>query len=69
MWIKTVPYDQAEGELKVAYDRQARALGEPTELTLSGSLNPPVVCIDGHGMLLYNGVSNDFADDPQFCRK
>ena len=43
MWIKTVPYDQAEGELKAAYDRQARALGEPTELTLSGSLNPPVV--------------------------
>jgi uncharacterized peroxidase-related enzyme len=43
MWIETVPYGEAEGELKEAYDRQARALGEPTEMTLAGSLHPPLV--------------------------
>lgn len=43
MWIKTIPYADAEGELKSSYDRQAKALGEPTELTLAGSLNPAVV--------------------------
>ena len=43
MWIETVPYGDAEGELKAAYDRQARALGEPTEMTLAGSLHPPLV--------------------------
>lgn len=43
MWIETVPYSEAEGSLKEAYDRQARALGEPTELTLAGSLHPPLV--------------------------
>lgn len=43
MWIETVPYGEATGELKVAYERQARALGEPTEMTLAGSLHPPLV--------------------------
>jgi uncharacterized peroxidase-related enzyme len=43
MWIQHVPYEQAEGELKASYDRQARALGEPTEMTLAGSLHPPLV--------------------------
>jgi uncharacterized peroxidase-related enzyme len=43
MWIETVPYGEAAGELKEAYDRQARALGEPTEMTLAGSLHPPLV--------------------------
>lgn len=43
MWIETVPYGEAEGDLKVAYDRQARSLGEPTEMTLAGSLHPPLV--------------------------
>ncbi|MDP9465598.1 MAG: carboxymuconolactone decarboxylase family protein [Actinomycetota bacterium] len=43
MWIETVPYGEAAGELKAAYDRQARALGEPTEMTLAGSLHPPLV--------------------------
>lgn len=43
MWIETVPYDQANGELKTAYDRQAKALGSPTEMTLAGSLHPPLV--------------------------
>ncbi len=43
MWVKTVPYGEAEGELKVSYERQARTLGEPTEMTLAGSLHPPLV--------------------------
>jgi uncharacterized peroxidase-related enzyme len=43
MWIQHVPYAEAEGELKASYDRQARALGEPTEMTLAGSLHPPLV--------------------------
>jgi uncharacterized peroxidase-related enzyme len=43
MWIKTIPYHEAEGELKASYERQAKALGEPTEMTLAGSLNPAVV--------------------------
>lgn len=43
MWIKTIPYADAEGELKQSYERQAKALGEPTEMTLAGSLNPAIV--------------------------
>ncbi|MFQ5516696.1 MAG: carboxymuconolactone decarboxylase family protein [Acidimicrobiia bacterium] len=43
MWISTIPYAEAEGELKACYDRQAKALGEPTEMTLVGSLYPPLV--------------------------
>ena len=43
MWIQHVPYESADGELKASYDRQARALGEPTEMTLVGSLHPPLV--------------------------
>jgi uncharacterized peroxidase-related enzyme len=43
MWIETVDYEEATGELKAAYDRQAKALGAPTEMTLAGSLHPPLV--------------------------
>lgn len=43
MWIATIPYDEAEGELRLQYERQARALGEPTEMTMAGSLHPPLV--------------------------
>src|SRR5437868_204569 len=43
VWIRTVPYSEATGELAAAYERQARALGEPTEMTLAGSLHPPLV--------------------------
>lgn len=43
MWVSTIPYDEAAGELKAHYDRQARALGEPTEMTLAGSLHPDLV--------------------------
>jgi uncharacterized peroxidase-related enzyme len=40
MWIKTIPYEDADDELRAVYDRQARALGEPTKTTLLGSLYP-----------------------------
>ena len=43
MWISTIPYDEAEGDLKSSYDRQAARLGEPTEMTMAGSLYPPLV--------------------------
>ena len=43
MWISTVPYAESEGELKASYDRQTSALGEPTQMTLVGSLYPPLV--------------------------
>ncbi|MCY4663662.1 MAG: peroxidase-related enzyme, partial [Acidimicrobiaceae bacterium] len=43
MWISTIPYDEAEGELRAHYDRQARALGEPTEMTMAGSMHPALV--------------------------
>jgi len=43
MWISSVPYQVAEGELQASYQRQARRLGEPTEVTLAGSLYPPMV--------------------------
>src|SRR5262249_26238405 len=43
MWISFVPYEQADGPLRDSYDRQARALGTPTELTLAGPLPPPLV--------------------------
>jgi uncharacterized peroxidase-related enzyme len=43
MWISFVPYDEADGPLRDSYDRQAKALGEPTELTLAGSLHPDLV--------------------------
>ncbi len=40
MWIKTIPYEEADDELRAVYDRQARALGKPTETTMVGSLYP-----------------------------
>lgn len=43
MWISAVPYSESSGELRVHYDRQARALGEPAEMTMAGSLYPDVV--------------------------
>jgi uncharacterized peroxidase-related enzyme len=43
MWIQHVPYERADADLKASYDRQARALGAPTEMTLAGSLHPPLV--------------------------
>lgn len=43
MWISTIPYEASGGELRRHYDRQARALGEPTEMTMVGSLYPALV--------------------------
>lgn len=43
MWITTIPYEEANDDLKQQYDRQARALGAPTEMTIAGSLNPELV--------------------------
>lgn len=43
MWITSIPFEQSEGDLRASYERQARALGEPTEMTMAGSLHPPLV--------------------------
>jgi uncharacterized peroxidase-related enzyme len=43
MWISSIPYDGSSGELRAHYDRQARALGEPAEMTMAGSLYPAIV--------------------------
>ena len=42
-WIRTVPWNEATGTLKDAYDWQAKRLGEPTEYTQLGSLYPELV--------------------------
>jgi uncharacterized peroxidase-related enzyme len=42
-WIMTVPWSEASGTLKDAYDWQAKRLGEPTEYTQLGSLYPDLV--------------------------
>lgn len=43
MWIRTVPYEDAGGDLRRHYDRQRETLGEVTEMTLAGSLYPRLV--------------------------
>jgi uncharacterized peroxidase-related enzyme len=42
-WIRTIPWRDATGTLKDAYDWQARRLGEPTEYTQLSSLYPELV--------------------------
>ena len=42
-WIRTIPWNEAVGTLKDAYDWQAKRLGEPTEYTQLGSLYPELV--------------------------
>ncbi|HYU20303.1 MAG TPA: peroxidase-related enzyme [Chloroflexota bacterium] len=42
-WIRTIPWSEAEGLLKEAYDWQAASLGEPSEYTMLGSLYPELV--------------------------
>ncbi len=42
-WISTVSPDEATGRLAEAYEWQAKRLGEPTEFTLLGSLEPELV--------------------------
>jgi uncharacterized peroxidase-related enzyme len=43
MWISSISEDEAEGPLRESYERQARALGHPTDLTRAGSLYPQLV--------------------------
>ena len=38
-----VVHEDAEGDLRSHYDRQAKALGAPTEVTMAGSLHPPLL--------------------------
>lgn len=54
-WIKTVPWNAAEGQLKVAYDWQAASLGEPAEFTMLGSAYPDIV---EERLRLYRSVEN-----------
>jgi uncharacterized peroxidase-related enzyme len=42
-WIRTVPWEEATGVLKDAYDWQAASLGEPAEFTMLGSPYPEIV--------------------------
>ncbi len=42
-WITTIPPQAATGRLAEAYDWQAKRLGEPTEFTMLGSLEPDLV--------------------------
>jgi uncharacterized peroxidase-related enzyme len=42
-WIATIPWDEATGVLRQAYDWQAERLGAPTEFTQLGSLAPELV--------------------------
>jgi uncharacterized peroxidase-related enzyme len=42
-WIRTIPWSEASGTLKEAYDWQAKRLGEPTEYTQLASLYPDLV--------------------------
>lgn len=44
-WIATIPWSEAEGLLRDAYDWQAAKLGEPTEYTQLGSLAPELVML------------------------
>jgi uncharacterized peroxidase-related enzyme len=43
VWITTIPWTDAEGVLREAYDWQAERLGAPAEFTQLGSLYPEIV--------------------------
>ena len=43
VWIRTIPWDESDGDLRAAYDWQAARLGAPAEFTMLGSLYPPIV--------------------------
>ena len=43
VWITTVPEHEATGTLANAYQRQAAALGHPSDFSLLGSLDPNLV--------------------------
>ena len=42
-WIRTIAPEDATGELAESYAWQAHRLGRPTDFTLLGSLEPPLV--------------------------
>jgi uncharacterized peroxidase-related enzyme len=54
-WIRTIPWDEATGELKEAYDWQAASLGAPAEFTTLGSLYPGIVA---ERLRLYRAVEH-----------
>jgi uncharacterized peroxidase-related enzyme len=54
-WVATVAPEDATGLLKEAYDWQAQRLGEPTEYTQLGSLQPELVY---ERLRLYKVVDN-----------
>jgi uncharacterized peroxidase-related enzyme len=54
-WIRTIPWDEATGELADAYNWQAASLGEPAEFTMLGSLYPAIV---DERLRLYRTVEN-----------
>jgi uncharacterized peroxidase-related enzyme len=43
VWIRTISWEDSEGDLRAAYDWQASRLGAPAEFTMLGSLYPPIV--------------------------
>jgi uncharacterized peroxidase-related enzyme len=42
-WVERIPWSDATGTLKDAYDWQAKSLGEPAEFTQLGSMYPDLV--------------------------
>jgi uncharacterized peroxidase-related enzyme len=54
-WIEIIPPEEATGRLAEAYEWQAQRLGQPTEFTQLGSLEPEIV----HARLvLYKATEN-----------
>jgi len=43
VWIRTIAWEDSEGDLRSAYDWQASRLGAPAEFTMLGSLYPAIV--------------------------
>ena len=54
-WIRTIEWDDADGDLLDAYNWQAASLGEPAEFTMLGSLYPAIV---EERLRLYRAVEN-----------
>ncbi len=65
-WIRTVPWSEAEGPLRDAYDWQAAKLGEPAEFTMLGSLYPAIV---EERLRLYRAVEACPSDVPELERQ
>ncbi|MEM9610273.1 MAG: hypothetical protein AAGA99_22850 [Actinomycetota bacterium] len=65
-WIRTIDRDDADGELKAAYDWQAASLGEPAEFTMVGSLYPAIV---DERLRLYRAVEQCPSDLTQIERQ